>query len=1107
MDAVWIAFGIAVLAFTLLDTFLVVLNYNEPGFFANKVARAEWIAIRSFTRRVSRRWRPLVLRQVTGSLILTTLLCWLVGLVLGFAFIYLGLIGLGAFQLSTGVKPDFVGAFYLSVGQFSTAGADNISPAGGWVNLIPVAEALLSVVILSFFITFLSNIFSVIQNLRSLCADFFQVGPGVGSPVEALRPFFPGGRSRGLDLHLTNMVNDFNLYCDSLRQDRAAYHFQSGEDRFSLPYALHMVAGEAGALQWGLPAGHAASQSPQIVRLIEAFSEFRDDRYVQMGWQSRIAPAPLSRERFVQERDAYSSHRLDVQLDPWAARFFALNDAMVSLAHDSIPDVPDDAYVRYVGWLPFASAAHQFVSDVGHDLDFQPIYRDDPSVPAVVTSSSDEDVTQDADAGSEDTPRRSRVASWLRRRQAFLDPGFVRTRSALRTLVIVIVAAGIATGIAAGLSISATTAGALAGLVAMFASSSSTGRQEASRRVGLIGLIATFGGITCGVLLPQASMWTMLALAALAAIAVWLSRFGPMAGSFGRLLFITAFFASLLEVEPQEYVAAFIASGIGVVCSWIASFLPTRSPRARLRDAVHAFFARSASVLDAAADSVTTGRDPAIDRRLRAAALALRDTAAHLATSLDLDRPPAGLSETRARMLRLRVFEADLAAQGLVRALSSGSDYAITVDVGAVLAGELVALQRHIISLEHDDSDTPFAVHATPRPDWSEESQRALAGIRETAAAFDRLSAARRGAEEAAPMTPSTARETKPARAARAVQDQRQRGATDRRALQSGLAVALALFLGEFVSSGAQYWAALPAYQSLAAADGFSWKRNLQRGVSTVAGAAVAFGLTLATGHSPVTTFTVLGVTVFLTVFLRTVASSWTVFWQTILLATMYDALSALDVEAVQVRIVETLIGAAIALLVSALVLPTRVRANTVTMMSNAIAAAMASTHATLGRLADPSAVDASSADALESQMDRQFREIHAAARPLRNGAGSMGRGGIEAQLVSLWALLYYVHRLSCAGAMTGPSAITPTQWQQLDASTRDNFQAALAVLDNRAPSRIRDVRDADTSQTDGMTPDERELLEDITRINEVLLTYVDDVAIGSTDTLIASRT
>ncbi len=236
MDVAWIVLGTAILLITLLDTFLAVLNYDESGIFVNRLVRLEWVVIRSFTRRASRRWRPLLLRQVTGVLILTTILIWIAGIVLGFALIYLGWIGLGAFEISPGTNADFVGALYLSVGQFSTVGAENIAPAHGWVNLIPVLEAITSIVLLSFIITFFSNIYGTIQLLRSLCADFFSGGDGVGDPAEGLRPYFPDGQPINLDRHLDEMIDDFNLYCDSLRQTHAAYNFQSGEDQFSMPY-------------------------------------------------------------------------------------------------------------------------------------------------------------------------------------------------------------------------------------------------------------------------------------------------------------------------------------------------------------------------------------------------------------------------------------------------------------------------------------------------------------------------------------------------------------------------------------------------------------------------------------------------------------------------------------------------------------------------------------------------------------------------------------------------------------------------------------------------------------------------------------------------------
>lgn len=1134
MAGVWIALGIVILGLTLLDAFLAVLNYNEAGIFVNRFVRWEWIAIRAFTRRISRRWRPIVLRQVTGVLIITTLSCWIIGLVLGFTLIYLGLIGFGLFQISHGVTPDFVGAFYLSVGQFSTAGADNISPGGGWVNLVPVAEALLSVVMLSFFITFLSNIYSVIQNLRSLCADFFQVGPGVGSPVEALRPFFPNGRPRGLDLHLTYMVNDFNLYCDSLRQDHAAYHFQSGEDQFSLPYGLYMTSGVIGALQWGLPSGHPATQSPEIVRLIEAFNDFRDSRYRVMGWRAPVAPSPMSQQQFDENEQAYRSHRLDVQLDPWAARFFALNDAMAQLADPSVAvgtevtgDAPAsdplDAYRRYVEWLAFAYPAQHFVADVGRDLDFQPIYRGEPAV------LSPEHPTAAADAGNQEHRRARRgVGAWLRRRQIFLDPGLVRLRGALRTLATVGVAVALAMTAAVAFSLSATVAGALGGLVAMFASAASAsgtqdGSTSAMRRFGLIGLVPVAVGVICGVFLPQDSVWTMVGLAIIAALAVWLGRFGPIAAASGGLLFIASFFSVVLAVERSQYVAAFIAAGIGVICAWVASFVPTRSSRAQLRGVTRAFAARTSTLLDAAIDFLSTGTDRALEKRMQADSRALEDTGSHLAALLDPDAPPTGLSGRRTQSLRLRVFEVELAAQALLRSLPSSTDYAVTVDVRSVLAGELVALQRHVgmldAQVDAEREPTPYVVSVAPATDWPADARAALAGIGELAAALDRLHAAQRADEDVLAGSGRGAEEMLDAHRVSARSDRHAGGdaielaVTDRRAVQSGLSVGLALFFGGFVSVGAQYWAALPAYQSLAAANGMTWSRNLLRVVSTIAGAAGSFALTLWVNHNPVVAFAVLAVAVFLTAFLRAVASSWTVFWQTVLLATMYDTVSSLNAEAVYVRMAETAIGAVIALVISALVLPTRTRSTIVKRMAQTIGAAMAATHAAFGRLADPASVDASVISELESETDRQLQAIHAAARPVRGGSGSLERGGIETQLISLWALLYYVRRLVRADVGSGVAAsihsdtsslspplnssLTAAQWQWLDGASRDNFQAVLAVLDERVPSRVHDVRDSTFPVAQNLTQAERELLIDVKRINEVLLAYLDDVTPG----------
>lgn len=1172
MDAFWIVLGVVILVVTFLDTFLAVLNYDEAGILVNRVVRWQWVLMRSFTQRVSRRWRPLVLRQVTGVLLLTTILGWICGMVLGFAFIYLGLIGLGAFQIEQGVMPDFVGALYLSVGQFATVGADNISPAGGWVNLVPVLEALMSVVLLSFTITFLSNIYGVIQLLRSLCADFFQTGPGVGSPTGALRPYFPDGRPRDIDRHLNELADDFNLYCDSLRQDHAAYLFQSGEDQFSLPFALYMTSGVVGALTWGLPSGHDATKSPSLVRVREAFDDFRVRRYRMMRWPVPAAPQPVSAERFAADSAAFDAHASRLDVDPWVLRFLALNREMANMIGAERPTEPDDPYRRYVQWLAFARPAQQFVTRVARDLDYQPVYVGD----APVDDAGDGDTTpvgvggttggtaptaggSGATAGGSGATaggagatatvqpkRENRAVAWLRRRLLFLDPGSIRLREALRALGAVVVAVALAAAMSVALRIDATDAGVFAALIAAFSVPLAAGRDAGRLRIaGLLALVPVGLGIVAGAFVPREPVAAVVVLALVATGAIWLGRFGRRWAVCGRLAFLAYYFALLLAVTPAELLVALAAAGVGVVCAWLANLVPSPRGDRVLRAAVGAVAERVSVLVDAAVDALSGAGDRRLGRVLHAEDAALRDSVTSLTALLD---EAAGRSAHPERLheRQLRAFDVQLAAGNLLRALPRATDDGATVDVRSRLAGELVELQRHLQEARRrarggEHPTTPaqpgaapsVAVHA-PRDDGPAVGAPLRTAIRALSDAVDALLAvpepaathetthdvthakdATRLQEVTHPQESTRPQEaaTRPHETAHPQQTTRppvrrpeasarvEAHAVDRRAVQGGLATGLALLLGSFVSPSHQLWAAMPAFQALTESDGERLVRTLQRLIGTVVGAAAGFGLALATGHDARVAFVVVVASVFFMSFLRTFSAPWTALWQTVLLATLYDLLARLDAEAIQLRVVETLIGAVVALLVAAVILPTRTRGRVLASMSAFVAATANVTHAAIQRLADPRLVgDGAARQVLaegEAAMQRELDGVLAYAAPLRLDPGAMQHSGIQPQLTALTALAFTARRLVAVSERGAASATDPGEWQRLDEATRDDFQAALVVLDGRLPATVADRAGVDASAADA----EREpALALVTRIDAILLGFMASLRPGSTD-------
>src|ERR1700723_800696 len=91
MREIWVILGALLLVVAFVDIFLVVLNYDESGFLATRLCRWQWYGLRSVTRRLWPRRRPFALRQVTGFNVLLSVTIWLGLVVVGFGFIYYGL--------------------------------------------------------------------------------------------------------------------------------------------------------------------------------------------------------------------------------------------------------------------------------------------------------------------------------------------------------------------------------------------------------------------------------------------------------------------------------------------------------------------------------------------------------------------------------------------------------------------------------------------------------------------------------------------------------------------------------------------------------------------------------------------------------------------------------------------------------------------------------------------------------------------------------------------------------------------------------------------------------------------------------------------------------
>lgn len=382
MDAVWIALGVVIIVVAGVDTFTAVLSYNERGLVVNRVARATWVMLRTVTRRLPASIRPLSLRMATALITVSVIVTWVGGVIFGFAFIYFGAMGSGAIKLDAGAPTGFFAALYMSIGQFSTVGVEDMHSAHPVIDYLTVIEALSSVMLLGVIISFLLNIFGGIQMLRSLCADVGRPVAGDRTRLSPLYPMFPGGQMTDLERWLTVTWGDLNLYGDVLRQTRSTYYFQSGDDQFSAPYALRSVAVILGSLRWGLPVGSSpVATLPGLFRMEESLFAARSWIDENMLKLSPLPSAvPVTEEEFARQRDSLRdrAHAATANVDPLVHEFDELCRAAAELLSPTRSDdsaeraETNEMYRRYVAWLPFGHYTAAFDAALARDLDYQP---------------------------------------------------------------------------------------------------------------------------------------------------------------------------------------------------------------------------------------------------------------------------------------------------------------------------------------------------------------------------------------------------------------------------------------------------------------------------------------------------------------------------------------------------------------------------------------------------------------------------------------------------------------------------------------------------------------------------------------------------------------
>jgi hypothetical protein len=364
MSAAWVVAGAAVVAFGVCDVFLTVLHYENPGLLTLRAYSLAWRAARWCTRPLHAPLRAFTRSMVAPALVVAQIALWLGLQVLGFALVYYPAISTGHFVVGR-TGHSFGTALYFSAASLTSLSFSDVEPRSLAYHSVAAAETLVGLGILTLAISYVLNLYRVLQDQGVLSSLLLQHSAAANDPIALLRPHFVDGRPTELGTLLRELDRNLTEYGEGIRRYPLVWYFHTRRPYRSLPYIFWFTGAAAGAVRWGLPASHPATADPWLPGLISGY----EDMVGRVSGQFLGAPsqpdAPLT---FPEFRDALAGGPGRGAVE----RFLETERRMCEVGATEPEQDLMERFERYRDWSRFASLGRGFVQRASTALGLDP---------------------------------------------------------------------------------------------------------------------------------------------------------------------------------------------------------------------------------------------------------------------------------------------------------------------------------------------------------------------------------------------------------------------------------------------------------------------------------------------------------------------------------------------------------------------------------------------------------------------------------------------------------------------------------------------------------------------------------------------------------------
>jgi len=368
------AAGAVVIAVGVTDVFLTVLHYESPGLMTLRAYASAWRAARWCTAPLPPRARALLRSMFAPALVVATIAVWLGLQVVGFALVYSPAIADHHFETGR-AGHSFGTALYFSGATLSSLSFSDVEPRSLAYHGLAAAETLVGLGILTLAITYVLNLYRVLQDQGVLSSLLLHHSMAANDPVALVRPHFVDGRPEGLGTLLRELDRNLTEYREGIRRYPLVWYFHTRRPYRSLPYIFWFTGAAAAALRWALPASHPATTDPWLPGLINGYEDTVRGVSLQFLGETGVPEPAVSLAEF---RAAIEGRTAPDRV----TRFLETERLMCEMGRTAPePDVAE-RYARYREWARFSDVGRAFVRDASTALGLDPeqLFTDPRSV-------------------------------------------------------------------------------------------------------------------------------------------------------------------------------------------------------------------------------------------------------------------------------------------------------------------------------------------------------------------------------------------------------------------------------------------------------------------------------------------------------------------------------------------------------------------------------------------------------------------------------------------------------------------------------------------------------------------------------------------------------